>query len=164
MVERLSLQPLLLHEACKVMSIAPSDFLNITLQYTLPAMCGNCDRTVLDLIAKEIPHFSRVFINFLPAILAHIFLLPTQSATSKALKFVTNFISDNPAESLVRSVVRANIVTVMASLVVKMGDDDMRMTDRVGLNPNLALQMIHVDFFYLKGPHCTSKGSNRTGP
>ena len=146
MVERLSLQPLLLHEACKVMSIAPSDFLNITLQYTLPSMCGNCDRTVLDLIAKEIPHFSRVFINYLPAILAHIFLLPTQSASSKALKFVTSFISDNPAESLVRSVVRANIVTVMASLVVKMGDDDMRMTDRVGSKFQVDFKMFMLIF------------------
>lgn len=132
-MERLSIQPLLLQEACKVMSLAPSDFLNITLQHTLPAICGNCDRTVLDLISKEIPHFSRVFINYLPAILAHIFLLHIQSATSKALKFVAKFISDDPAESLVRSVVRANIVTVLASLVVKMGDNDTRMTDRVGL-------------------------------
>lgn len=131
MVDRLPIQPHLLYEACKIMSIAPSDFINITLPHTLPAVCGNCDRTVLDLIAKEVPQFSKVLVNHLPAILAHIFLLPSQPATTKALTFLVQVIGDDMTESLIRSIVRVNVYALLAALVVKMGDDDPRMAERV---------------------------------
>jgi len=131
MVDRLPIQPHLLYEACKIMSIAPSDFINITLPHTLPAVCGNCDRTVLDLIAKEVPQFSKVLVNHLPAILAHIFLLPSQPATTRALTFLVQVIGNDMTESLIRSIVKVNVYSLLAALVVKMGDDDPRMAERV---------------------------------
>lgn len=114
------------------MSIAPSDFINITLQHTLPVICGNCDRMVLDYVAKEIPHFNKVLANHLPGILAHIFLLPTQMATNTALSFLERVIGDTTA-SLMLSVIKVHIYSLLAALMVKVGDEDPRMSERVSL-------------------------------
>jgi len=113
------------------MSIAPSDFINITLQHTLPVVCGNCDRTVLDYMAKEIPHFNKVLANHLPAILAHIFLLSTQMATNTALNFLEKVIGDDKEASLMLSVIKVHVYSVLATLMVKVGDEDQRISERV---------------------------------
>lgn len=119
------------------MSIAPSDFVNITLQHTLPVVCGNCDRTVLDYMAKEISHFSEVLLIHLPAILAHIFLLPTQLATNTALNFLEKVVGDDNKASLTLSMIKVHIYPVLAALMVKVGDEDQRISERVSLTSTL---------------------------
>ena len=119
------------------MSIAPSVFINITLQHTLPVVCGNCDRTVLDYMAKEIPHFNKVLANHLPAILAHIFLLSTQMATNTALSFLEKVIGDDKEASLMLSVIKVHVYSVLAALMVKVGDEDQRISERVCLSFNV---------------------------
>jgi hypothetical protein len=115
------------------MSIAPSDFINITLQHTLPVVCGSCDRTVLDYMAKEIPHFNKVLANHLPVILAHIFLLPTQLGTTTALSFLEKVIGDDSEASLMLSVMKVHVYSLLAALMVKVGDEDPRISERVSL-------------------------------
>jgi hypothetical protein len=115
------------------MSIAPSDFINITLQDTLPVVCEYSNRTVLDYMAKEIPHFNKVLANHLPAILAHIFLLTTQLATNTALSFLEKVIGDDNEASLMLSVIKVHVYSLLAALMIKVGDEDPRISELVSL-------------------------------
>ncbi|KAF9534591.1 hypothetical protein CPB83DRAFT_754578 [Crepidotus variabilis] len=124
-IERLPVQPDLLSEACRVMSSAPSDFINITLPYTLPIIFASCNQGVLDLVSREVPEFPKVLINHFPTVLSHIFLLPSQAATTKGLNFVAKVVSDATKTTVtVQSVVKVSLVSLLGNLVMKMGDDD----------------------------------------
>lgn len=125
-LEQLPLQPELLGEACHVMGVAPRDFIHLTLPRTLPVLFATGDVKVLNKIAKELStKISALVLNYSSYILAHIFLLPGQSATKKALTFVAKVLTDASTSSIdIPSVVRSCVVPLLADLVVEMGDEN----------------------------------------
>jgi len=125
-VQRLPIQPDLLGEACRVMGIATADFIMITLPRTLPELFASCDQKVLDSITKEVSAKpSALLLKHSHKILAHIFLLPTQSLTNKALNFVVKVLIDATGSSIdIQSVVKSCVVPLFAELVVVMGDEN----------------------------------------
>lgn len=132
-IKRLSTQPDILGEACRVMTIAPADFITITLPHTLPQIFASCDQKVLDQITKTL-HIkaSTLLLKHSHGILAHIFLLPSQAATTKALNFVIKVLTDATSSAIdIQSVVKSCVVPLLAELVVVMGDE----------NPDIAKQV-----------------------
>jgi serine/threonine-protein kinase ATR len=123
-ITRFSAQPDLLGEACRVMSIAPIDFIGITLPRTLPELFASCNQRVLDLIAKELStKASSLLLKHSHGILAHIFL-SNQATTTKALNFVIKVLTDATSSVIdIQSVVKSCVVPLLAELVVVMGDE-----------------------------------------
>ena len=123
-ITRLSSQPDLLSEACRVMSIAPIDFIGITLPRTLPELFASCDQRVLELIAKELStKASSLLLKHSHGILAHIFL-SNQATTTKALNFVIKVLTDATSAVIdIQSVVKSCVVPLLAELVIVMGDE-----------------------------------------
>ncbi|KAF8165694.1 hypothetical protein B0H34DRAFT_690087 [Crassisporium funariophilum] len=131
-ITRLSTHPDLIGEACRLMSIAPADFIAITLPRTLPQLFASCDQRVLEIIAKESSlKASSLLLKHSHGILAHIFLLPNQASTTKALNFVIKILTDATNSSIdVQSVVKSCVVPLLAELVVVMGDDSMEVAQQ----------------------------------
>jgi serine/threonine-protein kinase ATR len=123
-ITRFSSQPDLLGEACRVMSIAPIDFIGITLPRTLPELFASCDQRVLELIAKELStKASSLLLKHSHGILAHIFL-SNQATTTKALNFVIKVLTDATSSVIdIQSVVKSCVVPLLAELVIVMGDE-----------------------------------------
>ena len=95
-VTRFSSQLDLLGEACRVMSIAPIDFIGINLSRTLPELSASYDQKALELelIAKELSTKApSLLLKHSYGILAHIFL-SNQATTTKALNFVIKVLTD----------------------------------------------------------------------
>ena len=86
-------------------------------------------------MAKEIPYFNKVLANH-PAILAHTFLLPTQLDTTTTLSFLEKVIGDDSESeaSLMLSVIKVHVYSLLAALMVQVGDEDPRISERVRLN------------------------------
>lgn len=82
-------------------------------------------------MAKEVPHFNKLLANHLPAILAHIFLLPNQVNTTTALSFLEKIIGDDSGASLMLSVIKVHVYSLLATLMMKVGDEDPRISERV---------------------------------
>lgn len=109
------------------MSIAPGDFIAITLPRTLPSVFGTCDQRVLNAISKELSRKpSNMLLKHCHIILAHIFLLSSQGATAKALNFVIQVLTADATGSTIdiQSVVKSCVVPLLAALVVVMGDEN----------------------------------------
>jgi len=143
-IKRLPTQPDLLGEACRVMAIAPADFIVITLPRTLPSVFADCDRRVLDLITQELStKASSLFIKHSHNILAYIFRLPDQPSTTKALNFVIQVLTEATSSSVdvqnpitnssidILSVVKSCLVPMLAELVVVMGDERHELAEQV---------------------------------
>ncbi|KAF8961112.1 hypothetical protein BDZ97DRAFT_1664899 [Flammula alnicola] len=131
-IKRLSTQPDLLGEACRVMSIAPADFIVITLPRTLPELFASCDQKALDSITKELStKASTLLLKHSHGILASIFLLSSQAATTKALNFVIKVLTDATSSTIdIQSVVKSCVVPLLAELVVVMGDENAEMSQQ----------------------------------
>lgn len=129
-IKELPLQPHFLRETCRIMSIAPDDFILISLPRTLPELFATCDQKVIDAIAKELEtKVSTLLIQHSPGILARVFLLPSQASTTKALNFIIKTLtaaapssaSSSPID--VQSVVKSCLIPLLAELVVVLGDE-----------------------------------------
>jgi len=131
-ITRLSSQPDLLGEACRLMPMAPIDFIGITLPRTLPELFANCDQRVLELIAKELSTKpSSLLLKHSHGILAHLFL-SDQATTTKALNFVIKVLTDATSSVIdIQSVVKSCIVPLLAELVVVMGDERPEVAQKV---------------------------------
>ncbi|KDR84098.1 hypothetical protein GALMADRAFT_219929 [Galerina marginata CBS 339.88] len=125
-IKQLPIQRDLLGEACRVMSIAPADFIVTTLPRTLPDLFATCDQKVLDSITKELStKASSLLVKHSHGILAHIFLLSSQVSTSKALHFVIKILNEATSSIIdIQSVVKSCVVPLLAELVVVMGDEN----------------------------------------
>ena len=134
-IKRLHQQPDLLGQACQVMSIAPADFITITLPRTLPELFATCDQKFLDAITKTLStKASTLLLKHSHSILAHIFLLPGQSATTKALKFVIKVLTDATSSTIdIQSVVKSCVVPLLAELVVVLGDENRDVAQQAGI-------------------------------
>jgi len=118
-------QPELLQETCRLISVAPAEFVTINLRRTLPHVYGNCELKVLDMIARDLSKLpSTLFLDYSPNILAHIFRLET-SQTNKALAFVAKVLSDAAGHGSINiaTVVKSSGLPLLAELVVGMGDE-----------------------------------------
>ncbi|KAH9482313.1 Serine/threonine-protein kinase ATR [Psilocybe cubensis] len=124
--KQLPLQPELLGEVSHVMGFPPRDFIRLTLPYTLPMLFATNDVKGLNKVAKELStKVSALILNHSSCILAHIFLLPGQSAAKKALTFIAKILTDASTSSIdIPSVVRSCVVPLLADLVIEMGDEN----------------------------------------
>ncbi|KAF9567437.1 hypothetical protein CPC08DRAFT_22231 [Agrocybe pediades] len=122
---QLTLQPDLLGEACRVLSITPPDFLNITATRTLPVVYASCDLNALNVIAQQMSKPpSHLLVTYAHSILAHILLLP-EDAMKKAVKFVLKVVNDVSSSPIdMQSLVRSCLVPLLAQLVVVLGHEN----------------------------------------
>ena len=128
LVSRMCIQPALLQETCRLISVAPAEFVTINLRRTLPHLFGNCELKVLEMIARDLSKIpSTLFLDYSPNILAHIFRLET-SQTNKALAFVAKVLSDAADRGSINiaTVVKSSGLPLLAELVVGMGDEGAR--------------------------------------
>lgn len=134
-LKQLPMQPDLLKEACRLMSIAPADFIVITLPRTLPELFADCDAKALETISRELDtKASSLLLKHSHSILAHIFILHDNTATNKGLSFVLKVLTDATSSAIdIQSVVKSCIVPLLAELVVGMGDEDEKVAKQVFL-------------------------------
>ncbi|KAL5508165.1 hypothetical protein ACEPAH_5783 [Sanghuangporus vaninii] len=126
-VSTMPLRPNAMLETCRFLSLSPSDFLSVTLPYTLPRLFGTCNSSALEHIHKELgKSVSTLFLNASADILAHVFLLKNPDDTDKALSFILSTLSEaaNRAKIGLGNVVKSCIVPLLGKLVVKLGDED----------------------------------------
>ncbi|KAF9266203.1 hypothetical protein L218DRAFT_101271 [Marasmius fiardii PR-910] len=117
----------LLIEACKLLTMVPSDFIIVTLPRTLPVIFCNRDKKVLDALAKEINlKPSAILLKHAHEVLAHVFLLPNTEQTDEALKFVVRTLSaSSGSESInTQSVVKSCVVPLLAEIVTRLGHEN----------------------------------------
>lgn len=140
LVSRMCTQPELLQETCRLISVAPAEFVTINLRRTLPHLFGNCELKVLEMIARDLSKMpSTLFLDYSPNILAHIFRLET-SQTNKALAFVAKVLSDAADRGSINiaNVVKSSGLPLLAELVVGMGDEGTKADTAVA-----ALKKVH---------------------
>lgn len=134
LVYKMSAQPSLLTDSCRLLSIFPADFISTTLPRTLPGLFANCDIKVLEMISRDLQKKpSTLFLNFSHEILAHVFLLPTSVQTNKALHFILKVLTDavDNAPIDIQSVVKSCVVSLLGDLVIVMGHQDETESERV---------------------------------
>lgn len=134
-VSSLVLQPNLLTETCRFLSLSPSDFLSVTLPHTLPRLFATCNADALQKVSAEVKqNVSTLFINASPHILAHVFSLPGSAETEKSLNFITrtlNEATNNGAKIVIQSIVRSCLIPLLGLLVISMGDERRTIADNV---------------------------------
>ena len=88
----------------------------------------------METIARELgTKPSTLLIKHCHGILAHIFLNPNQAQTTKGLNFVLKILSEATQGSAIDlfSVVKSCIVSLLAELVVVMGDENQQVSEAV---------------------------------
>ncbi|TFK43883.1 hypothetical protein BDQ12DRAFT_199518 [Crucibulum laeve] len=141
LVCQMCIQPSLLSEACRLMSIAPGDFISITLPRTLPQVFAECKLPVLEAVSRELgANPPSLLLKHSPQVLAHVFLLPRANDTTKALNFIVKVLTDaarnaDPSAMKekridIQSLVKSCVVPLLAELVVAMGDEDLDVAER----------------------------------
>ncbi|KAL0577467.1 hypothetical protein V5O48_004536 [Marasmius crinis-equi] len=132
LVTRIASDRALLGEACKLLGMAQSDFVAITLSRTLPTIVANCDRKVLSAVAKDInSKASAIIMKHAHEILAYVFLLPTAQQTDEALKFMIKTLAASTGSGAVnaQSVIKSCLVSLLAEIVTKLGSENAQRTN-----------------------------------
>ncbi|XP_006456710.1 hypothetical protein AGABI2DRAFT_78376 [Agaricus bisporus var. bisporus H97] len=126
LVSKISSMPSVLIETCKLMSMAPADFITVTAPRTLPPLFANCDVKAIEAVSREVEQTaSALFLANSHVILAYIFMLP-KPAESKAISFVLKILADASQEGPIdlQVIVKVSLVKILAELVVAMGDEN----------------------------------------
>lgn len=144
-VSRVCSQPVLLLEYSRLVSVAPKDFMTITLPRTLPPIVASRDFKVLQKIAHDLSlKPSLMLLKHSHEILAHIFLLQNSSETNKALHFIVQVLKEARADTTIdidiQSVVKSCVVPLLAELVVKLGHEDPLVSQCVSVSRLLSVQ------------------------
>lgn len=120
-------QPTLLLEFCRFLSVAPLDFVSITLNRTLPQVFASCDPRILQAISRETEEKpASLFLKHAPEILAYAFRQQAPGQTHKVLTFIMSVLQEAAGDANidVATVVGSCIVPLLAELVVALGNDD----------------------------------------
>ncbi|KAI0080860.1 hypothetical protein K474DRAFT_1682349 [Panus rudis PR-1116 ss-1] len=126
----LSKEPAILSEACRLLGTAPRDFILGTRYLSLPHICASSDLRALELMATETSESVAVLLTRAAGpILAHAFLLPP-GQTGKAIGFVTSIMRSNNEQIETKHIVASFRTEILAEILVAMGEDDERATDR----------------------------------
>ncbi|KAF9450926.1 hypothetical protein P691DRAFT_724995 [Macrolepiota fuliginosa MF-IS2] len=126
LIARISSIPSLLHETCKLMSIAPADFIMVNAPRTFPSLFAGCDAKAIDAVSREVGQkASTLFLNHSHVILAHLFMLPKPTET-KAIGLVLKILADaSQSEAIdLQVIVKLCLVKILGELVVAMGDEN----------------------------------------
>lgn len=126
LVSKIASLPSLLLETCKLVSIAPADFIMVTAPRTLPPLFASCDAKAIDAVSREVGQkASTLFLNHSHSILAHIFMLPKPTET-KAISFVLKILADaSQSETIdLQVIVKVCLVKILGEFVVAMGDEN----------------------------------------
>ena len=127
LVTRLCKQPGAVAEGCRFLSITPHDFLNVTLNYTLPHVFAARDKQCLEAISSATQkRCHALFIAHESKILACAFMASKPGQTSAILNFITSILTDAAGGGTidVDSVLKSCLVNLLAELVIHMGDED----------------------------------------
>ncbi|KAI0068558.1 hypothetical protein BV25DRAFT_1792048 [Artomyces pyxidatus] len=127
LVSKWSSQPALLLEFCRFLSVVPADFIEATLQHTLPQLYGACELVVLDQISEDLgTKASYLFLKHANYILPHLFMLQGPGQTNQALTFVLKLLNESTDGGVidVQAVVRSQTVQLLGTLVNTLGDVD----------------------------------------
>ncbi|KAJ6615603.1 hypothetical protein B0H10DRAFT_2220252 [Mycena sp. CBHHK59/15] len=132
LISRMCTQPGLLMEACRIMHIAPEDFIATSLHRTLPPLLASCDVKVIEAIGKALnTKPSTLLLNNAAEILSHVFLLRGPGQTNKAVSCLLEVLMDSAKKEKIDtySVVKSTIVQLIAQLVIVMGDENPDVAD-----------------------------------
>ncbi|KAK2465988.1 hypothetical protein APHAL10511_001629 [Amanita phalloides] len=126
LISRVYSQPVLFHEACRVMGIPPNQFIVSNLSRALPQLFVDCEKAVLESVSKELgTKSSTLFLKYSHKILAHTFLQAGQ--TRKAVNFILTTLAANSHDASIdiASVIKSCLLPLLAELVVNLGDDSL---------------------------------------
>ncbi|KAI0700624.1 hypothetical protein BC835DRAFT_1404834 [Cytidiella melzeri] len=132
LVTRICKQPSALNESCRFLSVAPHDFVNVTLNHTLPHIFSNHDRQTLEAVsAATQKKCHSLFLTHESKILARAFMAPKPGQTRAILTFITSVLTDAASGGTIDidSVIKSCLVNLIAELVMYMGDDDPAVVD-----------------------------------
>ncbi|TCD67266.1 serine/threonine-protein kinase M1 [Steccherinum ochraceum] len=132
LVSRISTQPTVLTEVCRFLSVSPSAFIGVTLNYTLRHVFADRDRRTLEIIRKELnSSLPDMFFNNAASILAYAFLLPP-GQTHSVLSFVVDVLREVSGDTTIDipNVVGCCVIDLLAELVIVMGEEDERAVER----------------------------------
>lgn len=145
LVKRLCLQPAALTEGCRFLTIAPQEFLNVTLNHTLPHIFADRDRQCLDAISLATHKKCHVLFFAYPSkILARAFMASKLGQTSAVLTFITAVLAEAAGNGAIDigSVVKSYLVNLISELVMHMGDEDESVRTQVSMPQSPAKQRI----------------------
>ena len=131
LVSRIHLDPTFLAEFCRLASMSPANFVEITLSSTLPKVFGQCEKDVLAKIAETVNvKASRMFLDHSDGILAFIFRFERREDREKALSFIlwtlkeeNGSLSGDRATDI-QTIVKSGLVKLLAELVIGLGDEN----------------------------------------
>ncbi|TFK25977.1 atypical/PIKK/ATR protein kinase [Coprinopsis marcescibilis] len=155
---RISTHPALFRELCRLISIAPSDFISINLSRTIPELLVRCDGSSLDFIATQLgkPRHALIVGDNLHSNLAKIFILETQIQTNKVINFVLGILNEASNTKIgLREVLPGCTTLLLTELVVMMGEETPQSLE-------LAISAIRKVESALKTG--SSRGSTNTNP
>ncbi|KXN89480.1 Protein kinase rad3 [Leucoagaricus sp. SymC.cos] len=125
LVSKIVASPSLMVEACRFLSMAPSDFIMVTASRTFPRLFASCDAKAVEAVSRRVGQkASTLFLSHSPEILAHIFMLP-QPREAEATSFVLKILADaSQSEAIsLQMIVRLSLVKLLGELVIAMGDE-----------------------------------------
>jgi serine/threonine-protein kinase ATR len=158
LVSKISSLPSLLTETCKLLSMAPAEFIRVTAPRTLPPLFASCDAKGIEAVSREVEQKApALFLGHSHFILAYIFMLP-KPAESKAISFVLKILADASQEGPIdlRVVVKVSLVKILAELVIAMGDENETKVPAVSQTKSLLLNF--ADLPLDSGCRCHEKG------
>ncbi|KAF8659134.1 hypothetical protein AX16_001904, partial [Volvariella volvacea WC 439] len=124
-IVRIQSHPTLLTDVCRILTMAPSDFISATLKYTLPPLIAQGELNVVNMLAVQIgvPR-SELYLQNSSKILAYIFLQNGDTSTDRGLSNLLKYL-DNP-DIPFPSIVKSSMSGLLGELVVTLGDEDQR--------------------------------------
>lgn len=141
LVSRLVTEPGCLAEFCSFLSRSQSDFINLTLKYSLPRLFAEENAKVLDIVSRTVraetekrKNIGLLVLDQAHYILAYLFMLPGVSQTPKALRFVLKCLresANDPDGVSIRAVVKSCLLFLLTEIVTYLGDEDPEVVDRV---------------------------------
>ncbi|KZT71549.1 hypothetical protein DAEQUDRAFT_111495 [Daedalea quercina L-15889] len=128
LLSKLVMQPTLLLESCRFLSVKPESFISATLRFTLPQLFGTCNVKALETIARETKErISQLFLQYSHQILAFAFRLQGPGASNKVLNFIINLLKESSQSDLeldLSSLVGSCKIPLLAELITVLGDED----------------------------------------
>ncbi|EAU84196.2 atypical/PIKK/ATR protein kinase [Coprinopsis cinerea okayama7 len=125
--ERLSTQPTLLTELCRLMQLNIEEFISRHHAKALPDVLLRCDMKGVDLIAHSLgKNRSTTILDSLDKILVPILLLPTVPQTNKAVAFLIGIFNEDSRDAKIslQTILPGHTTSVLTELVIRMGVDD----------------------------------------
>jgi serine/threonine-protein kinase ATR len=119
----------MLIEFCRLIALPPVNFIKGNLSSALPPLFAARDLRTLEKLSEDLEiRLSSLFLHHSEHVLAHIFLLGDQAMEDNAIAFILEILTQSSADASqqidLQSVVKASVIQLLASLVIRLGSEN----------------------------------------